>query len=95
MRDFLREDDDMSNEDEIRVFLRATATTDVDIDPLRSWSVISKHFPTIVKLAQFVLSSQATSVTSEGVNSPAENLINSYRTSLDDVAIEASLSVQS
>lgn len=47
-----RKDDDMSNENEIRLFLHAEATAGVAIDLRHWWSVILKSFETMEKLAQ-------------------------------------------
>lgn len=90
MLELLREDDNVGNEDEIRLLLRTTASADVCIDPLQWLSVNSKRCPTMAKLAKSVQLAQDTSVSSKGINSWAGNLISSYRTSVDDVAIEAS-----
>lgn len=50
---------------------------------------------TMTNLARSVLSTKATSVSSEGMNSKAKSLVNSYRTNLDEVDVEATLRAQS
>lgn len=78
MLDFLWEDDDVGNENEICSFLRAKSTADVDKDQLQWWPVNLKRFPTIAKLGQSVLLAQATSLSSEGLTSMVRNLISTY-----------------
>lgn len=80
----------MSNDDETRLFLQAKDTSHFDVDPLQWWSVNPKRFSTMTEVGRSVLSAQTTTVFNEGLSSRAGNLISSYRTSLGDVAIEAS-----
>lgn len=47
MLDLLQEGSDVDSEDNICLFLKATATADVDIDPLQWWLVNSRRFPTL------------------------------------------------
>lgn len=95
MRGLLRDDDDVSKEDEICLVFRATAAYGVDVHPLQWWSVNLKRFPLMAKLAPSMLLAQFRSVPSEVMNAPAGNLIGSNRTSLEDFAIDASIRAQS
>lgn len=89
--DLLQEADGISDEDEIRFFLQAIVTADIDIDPLLCWSVSLKWFSSMEGLTQSILSAQLRSLYSESMNSWAENLIGDYHPRLYRTKIEPSL----